>query len=125
MIDISKMFTVSFVFLYKLNSYMKAAWAITGAHTKLHAIVAALSIKLEQLQQLKIKDKSTPPGANKQTIIRTNQNYSFPSIFSTPVLIGIYYAQSKKTIEKNSNQNQIQSLWKQAMQWRWKLVMDP
>ena len=119
------MFTVSFVFLYKLNSYMKAAWAITGAHTKLHAIVAALSIKLEQLQQLKIKDKSTPPGANKQTIIRTNQNYSFPSIFSTPVLIGIYYAQSKKTIEKNSNQNQIQSLWKQAMQWRWKLVMDP
>jgi len=125
MIDISKMFTVSFVFLYKLNSYMKAAWAITGAHTKLHAIVAALSIKLEQLQQLKIKDKSTPPGANKQTIIRTNQNYSFPSIFSTPVLIGIYYAQSKKTIKKNSNQNQIQSLWKQAMQWRWKLVMDP
>ena len=39
-----------FVFVYKLNSYMKAAWAITGAHTKLHAIVAALSIKLEQQQ---------------------------------------------------------------------------
>jgi len=50
MIDISKMFTVSFVFLYKLNSYMKAAWAITGAHTKLHAIVAVLSTKLDQLQ---------------------------------------------------------------------------
>jgi len=113
----------------------------TGAHTKLHAIVAVLSAKLDQLQpaaicthharlllaeqQLKLKATSTPLGASKQIIIRTNQNYSFLSIFPTPVLTGLCYAQSKKTIEKNSNQNQIQSLWKQAMQWRWKLVMDP
>ena len=110
------MFTVSFVFLYKLNSYMKAAWAITGAHTKLHAIVAVLSTKLDQLQpaaicthharlllaeqQLKLKATSTPLGASKQIIIRTNQNYSFLSIFPTPVLTGLCY---KKSMEKKSN----------------------
>jgi len=102
--------------------------------------VAVLGTKLDQLQpaaigthharlllaeqQLKLKATSTPLGASKQIIIRTNQNYSFLSIFPTPVLTGLCYAQSKKTIEEKPNPIPVEASDAMAVAGG-RLVMDP
>lgn len=111
-LGITKMFTVSSAFLYKLKLLDESSWGLKYTYIRhVYALHFTGTAASACMHHTRLAPGSTKAAAaedqsnkhttgSKQTIIRINQNYSFPSI-SQPLHVLIGYATlNQRKLEK-------------------------